>query len=123
MTHISETQGHTSITKRKTKKEKKTSKKIDILREATKGLLGIDNGTKPRVNRQTQHAQYLDIIDRLNMRKFELSGRVRDPGTMLRFVPGTGKRVSTTQMSTIMNRYHEKALRMAQAKYYQKQVG
>jgi len=120
MTHISGTQGHTSITKRKTKKERKTSKKIDILREATKGLLGIDNGRKPRVDRQTQHARFLQAIDRLNMRKFELSGRVRDPGTTLRFQSGTGKRVATTQLSTIMDRYHEKALRMAQAKYYQK---
>ena len=111
--------------KKTTKEEKKTSKKIDILREATKGLLGIDNGKgKPgRVNRQQQFSNYLSMIDRLNMRKFELSGRVRDPGTTLRFQSGTGKRVATTQLSTIMDRYHEKALRMAQAKYYQKQVG
>jgi len=111
--------------KKTTKEPKKTTKKIDILRKATKALLGIDNGKtkKPKVNRQTQYAQYLDIIDRLNMRKFELGGRVRDPGTILQFASGTGKRVATTQMSTIMDRYHEKALRMAQAKYYAKQVG
>ena len=29
----------------------------------------------------------------------------------------------TTQMSTIMDQYHDKALRLAQAKYYQKSVG
>jgi hypothetical protein len=105
---------------------KKTTKKIDILRKATKALLGIDNGKtkKPgRVDRQTQFSNYLSMIDRLNMRKFELGGRVRDPGTILQFASRAGKRVATTQMSTIMDRYHEKALRMAQAKYYAKQVG
>ena len=36
---------------------------------------------------------------------------------------GTGRAPATTKMSTILDRYHDRALRLAQAKYYQKQVG
>jgi len=37
------------------------------------------------------------------------SGRLRGP--------------KTTNMSDIMNKYHDKALKLSQAKYYQKSVG
>ena len=36
---------------------------------------------------------------------------------------GRGSMPNLTKMSTVMNKYHDKALRLAQAKYYQKQVG
>ena len=36
---------------------------------------------------------------------------------------GTGRLPTTTKMSTILNRYHNTALRIAQAKYYQKHTG
>ena len=40
-------------------------------------------------------------------------------GTVAGAANGTA---NTTKMSTILDRYHDRALRLAQAKYYQKQV-
>ena len=78
-------------------------------------------------NRQARAAQfqgYLSHIDSLESKKFySRRGRVENPGTDLNFKSGRVNTANTTKMSTILDRYHDRALRLAQAKYYQKQVG
>ena len=75
-------------------------------------------------NRGQQFANYLTMIDSLENKKFvSRRGRVENPGTNLRFTSGTVRSPSTTKMSTVLDKYHAKALRLAQAKYYAKQTG
>ena len=70
-----------------------------------------------------QFANYLNMIDRLENKKFiSRRGRVENPGTNLRFTSTKTRQPGITKMSTVLNKYHDKALRLAQAKYYQKQV-
>ena len=77
-----------------------------------------------RENRGQQFANYLNMIDNLESKKFySRRGRVENPGTNLRFTSGTVRSPSTTKMSTVLDKYHAKALRLAQAKYYAKQTG
>ena len=96
-------------------------------KRATKRMLGIDGGDK--VKRGTQFRNYLAMIDRLSKLRVNLSkGLVRDPGETLTAVSGrigtVGRNVAGTSisMSKILDQYHDRALRLAQAKYYQKQV-
>ena len=64
------------------------------------------------------------FFDSLENKKFySRRGRVENPGTDLNFRSGRVNTANTTKMSTILDRYHDRALRLAQAKYYQKQVG
>ena len=75
-------------------------------------------------NRSQQFQGYLSHIDSLENKKFySRRGRVENPGTDLNFKSGRVNTANTTKMSTILDRYHDRALRLAQAKYYQKQVG
>ena len=75
-------------------------------------------------DRGQQFANYLNMIDNLESKKFySRRGRVENPGTNLRFTSGTVRSPSTTKMSTVLDKYHAKALRLAQAKYYAKQTG
>jgi len=75
-------------------------------------------------DRGQQFANYLNMMDSLESKKFySRRGRVENPGTNLRFTSGTVRSPSTTRMSTVLDKYHAKALRLAQAKYYAKQTG
>jgi len=75
-------------------------------------------------DRGQQFANYLNMMDSLESKKFySRRGRVENPGTNLRFTSGTVRSPSTTKMSTVLDKYHAKALRLAQAKYYAKQTG
>ena len=75
-------------------------------------------------NRSKQFSNYLSMIDSLESKKFvSRRGRVANPGTDLNFQAGKVRNPSTTQMSTVLDKYHAKALRLAQAKYYAKQTG
>ena len=77
-----------------------------------------------RENRGQQFANYLNMMDKLESKKFySRRGRVENPGTNLRFTAGTVRSPTTTKMSTVLDKYHAKALRLAQAKYYAKQTG
>ena len=75
-------------------------------------------------SRSKQFSNYLSMIDSLESKKFvSRRGRVANPGTDLNFQAGKVRSASTTKMSTVLDKYHTKALRLAQAKYYAKQVG
>ena len=75
-------------------------------------------------SRNKQFSNYLSMIDSLESKKFvSRRGRVANPGTDLNFQAGKVRSASTTQMSTVLDKYHAKALRLAQAKYYAKQTG
>ena len=75
-------------------------------------------------NRGKQFSNYLNMIDSLESKKFvSRRGRVANPGTDLNFQAGKVRSASTTKMSTVLDKYHAKALRLAQAKYYAKQTG
>lgn len=75
-------------------------------------------------SRSKQFSNYLSMIDSLESKKFvSRRGRVANPGTDLNFQAGKVRSPSTTQMSTVLDKYHAKALRLAQAKYYAKQTG
>tara|TARA_B100000029_G_scaffold452466_1_gene477686 strand:+ start:935 stop:1270 length:336 start_codon:yes stop_codon:yes gene_type:complete len=104
------------------KKPKKTKENTVDNRSIWKKIASkFSGGTE--VDRSKQFADYLSWIDQLENRKMSLRGRVRDPGTDLNFRSGRVTTANTTKMSTILDRYHDRALRLAQAKYYQKQVG
>ena len=75
-------------------------------------------------SRSKQFSNYLSMIDSLESKKFvSRRGRVANPGTDLNFQAGKVRSASTTKMSTVLDKYHAKALRLAQAKYYAKQTG
>ena len=75
-------------------------------------------------DRNKQFSNYLSMIDSLESKKFvSRRGRVANPGTNLNFQAGKVRSASTTKMSTVLDKYHAKALRLAQAKYYAKQTG
>ena len=77
-----------------------------------------------KAKRAAQFQGYLSHIDSLENKKFySRRGRVENPGTNLNFRSGKVNTANTTKMSTILDRYHDRALRLAQAKYYQKQTG
>ena len=79
--------------------------------------------------RQKQYENYLKTIDRLNMAKKTLPGRVRG-GLFTRTESPTGTvgRVGTnvantaTTLNSVLSKYQNRFLRLAQAKYYQRQV-
>ena len=79
--------------------------------------------------RQTQYENYLKTIDRVNMPKKTLPGRVRG-GLFTRTESPTGTvgRVGTnvantaTTLNSVLSKYQNRFLRLAQAKYYQRQV-
>ena len=75
-----------------------------------------------KIDRSAQFRNYLNMIDRLSSKRISLKNAIIPTATQPARA-GTGRRVATTDMKTIMDRYHQKALRLAQAKYYAKQVG
>ena len=73
-------------------------------------------------NRSKQFANYLSMIDAYSKKRVSLKGSMVQLGN-LKATSGRLSGPKTTKMSTIMDNYHDKALRLAQAKYYQKSVG
>ena len=77
--------------------------------------------------RQKQYANYLQTIDRLNMSKKTLPGRVRG-GLFTRTesptnpVARVGSNVANTAttLNSILSKYQDRFLKLAQAKYYQR---
>ena len=77
--------------------------------------------------RQKQYANYLQTIDRLNMSKKTLPGRVRG-GLFTRTESPVGRigRVGSnvantaTTLNSILSKYQDRFLKLAQAKYYQR---
>ena len=72
--------------------------------------------------RSAQFANYLDMVDKYSKKRVSLKGSMVSLGNP-NARAGSGTMPKATKMSTIMSRYHDRALRLAQAKYYQKQVG
>jgi len=112
------------------KKPKKTAEnRVETKWEKFKRVLAETTGKfsgkgGDKVDRGAQFRNYLAMIDSLESKRISLkSGLVRDPGEQLVAQAGRLGGVKTTRMSAIMDKYHAKALRMAQAKYYQKQLG
>ena len=118
MTHISGDQGHYPRKTKKIKKEKKKS--IGQVLKETAGVFA-GRGPDKAVNRADQFRMYMDTIDKLKNARANLPGRVE----LGNLTAKSGKIGSarTTRMTDILDKYHDKALRMAQAKYYQKQLG
>ena len=81
-----------------------------------------ENLRENKQNRAAQFANYLDMVDKYSRKRVSLKGNMVSLGNP-NVRAGRLKNVGTTKMSTIMARYHDRALRLAQAKYYQKQVG
>ena len=110
------------------KKKKTTIEKIVARgKRATKAMLGLDK--RGKVDRGTQFRNYLMMIDRLSKKRINLAKvLVRDPGETLTAVSGqigtVGRNVPGTSVSMgkILDQYHDRALRLAQAKYYQRQA-
>ena len=78
-----------------------------------------------RANQNTraeQFANYLSMVDRYSKKGVSLKRSMVHLGD-LKATSGRLSGPKTTKMSTIMDQYHDKALRLAQAKYYQKSVG
>ena len=88
-------------------------KKIEDLRK---------NLRENKKNRAAQFANYLDMVDKYSRKRVSLKGNMVSLGNP-NVRAGSGTMPKATKMSTIMDRYHDRALRLAQAKYYQKQVG
>jgi CRISPR/Cas system-associated endonuclease Cas1 len=77
--------------------------------------------------RQKQYENYLKTIDRLNMAKKTLPGRVRGglftrtespTGTVARV--GSNVANTATTLNSILSKYQDRFLKLAQAKYYQR---
>ena len=104
----------------KTLPKKKKKKKTTWQKIAEK----FSGGSEGK-DRREQFQSYMSMIDRLQNQKFYFRNRVRatDPGERLTAQAGRIRDAKTTNMSDILDRYHDRALRLAQAKYYQKQVG
>jgi len=107
--------------KKKTLPKKKEKEKTTWQKIAEKFSGGSDAGK----NRREQFQSYMGMIDKLQNQKFYFRNRVRatDPGERLTAQAGQIRDAKTTNMSDILDRYHDRALRLAQAKYYQKQTG
>ena len=108
------------LPKRKPKKKETTQEKIiRVLKETAGTMSGAGDQGKTR---RAQFAGYMTMIDKLqNVKSTLRRGRVELGNLTAR--SGKVGSVKTTNMSAIMDKYHDKALRMAQAKYYQKQLG
>lgn len=97
---------------------------IERTKAAVKRTLGRDQ----KDYRQKQFANYMNTIERLRNRKVRLSGSYA-LGTNTRSPTGTistvGRNVPNTAVSLqkVLDEYRTRALRLAQAKYYQKQLG
>ena len=104
---------------KKKKKETTKEKILRVLKETAGTFSGA--GTDSARHRQAQFAGYMKLIDDLKKARVNLPGRI----ALGNLTAASGKIYDpkVTKMSTIMNQYHDKALRMAQAKYYQKQLG
>ena len=115
--------------------------------EAKKNLIFVNEATQPFVDfgdiiektkkatkaifdpkdRQKQFANYMATIDRLRKNKIRLSGQYA-LGTNTRSPTGAvstvGRNIPNTAMSfsKTLDEYRARALRLAQAKYYQRQV-
>ena len=111
------------LPKRKPKKKETIKEKIIRVLQETAGTMSGMSGVGPdkRVDRASQFKRYMDTIDNLKNTRVRLPGRVELGNLTAR--PGKVRSAKTTHMSTIMDKYHDKALRMAQAKYYSKQLG
>ena len=72
--------------------------------------------------RAEQFANYLNMVDSYSKKRVSLKGSMVQLGN-LKASAGRGSMPNLNKMATVMNKYHDKALRLAQAKYYQKQVG
>ena len=81
-----------------------------------------DRLKKSQEDRSKQFANYLTMMDRNSAKRISLKRSMVQLGD-LKATSGRLSGPKTTQMSTIMDKYHDKALRLAQAKYYQKQTG
>jgi len=101
------------------KKETTKAKILRVLKETAGTFSGA--GPDKAVDRVSQFRLYMDTIDDLKSARANLSGRI--PLGNLTAKSGRIGEARTTHMSTIMDKYHDKALRIAQAKYYQKQLG
>ena len=80
------------------------------------------NLKKSTEDRSKQFANYLSMMDRYSTKRISLKRSMVRLGD-LKATSGRLSGPKTTKMSTIMDSYHAKALRLAQAKYYQKSVG
>ena len=74
-------------------------------------------------NRSKQFANYLAMVDSYSKKRVSLKGSMVGLGDLKARSGRVSSTPNVTKMSTIMDKYHNKALRLAQAKYYQKQVG
>ena len=108
------------LPKRKPKKKETTKEKIiRVLQETAGTMSGVGDQGKTR---REQFAGYMTMIDKLqNVKSTLRRGRVELGNLEAR--SGKIGSARTTKMTDIMDKYHDKALRMAQAKYYQKQLG
>jgi hypothetical protein len=97
---------------------------ITKTQEAVKRTLGMD----AKDYRQKQFANYMNTIQRLKNNKVRLSGKYA-LGTNTRSPTGAvstvGRNIPNTAVSLqkVLDEYRSRALRLAQAKYYQKQLG
>ena len=95
--------------------------------ERVTGYSGKGDKDRRSEYRQKQYANYLQTIDRLNMSKKTLPGRVRG-GLFTRTESPTGAvaRVGSnvantaTTLNSILSKYQDRFLKLAQAKYYQR---
>jgi len=76
-----------------------------------------------KVDRSAQFANYLSMVDSYSKKRISLKGSMVGLGDLKARSGRISNTPGITKMSTIMDQYHDKALRLAQAKYYQKQVG
>ena len=100
-------------------KARRKRKILRVLKETAGTMSGAGDQGKTR---RAQFATYMSMIDNLKSAKADF-GRSKVQLGNLEARTGRIGTVATTRMTDILDKYHDKALRMAQAKYYQKQLG
>ena len=95
----------------------------DILQKTKKAVKAVSG----EQTRQQQFANYMATIDRLRKNKVKLSGQFRLATTTaspVNRITTVGRNVPNTSVSfsKTLDEYRARALRLAQAKYYQRQV-
>ena len=93
---------------------------IEKTKKATKAIFDPES-------RQKQFANYMATIDRLRKNKVKLSGQFRlgtTTASPVNRITTVGRNVPNTSVSfsKTLDEYRARALRLAQAKYYQRQV-
>ena len=103
-----------------------SGKVLEDIKQAGKNVFGMGDNAKSKY-RQKQYENYLRTLDRLSVSKKTLPGRVRGglftrTDSPINRVARVGSNVANTAttLNSVLSKYQDRFLKLAQAKYYQR---